>query len=224
VANIEKVTSEIFNAVAQLRRSATAQPLASPQEIHAQFRGYVDRMAATARREGLGQEEIQSIAYAICALADEVVLSTSGPLRELWISQPLQLTYFNEHLAGENFFRYLDGFRRDPRKADVVRVYYTCLLFGFQGRYRVRGAEVALAEYVDGLRRELAQPFPAPEVLSPDGQRPQELLVRVARGLPVVWVAAGIAVMAVCFYAGMHVVIDQAVADLVGFLQQFSRG
>jgi type VI secretion system protein ImpK len=224
VANFELITSEIFNAVTQLRHLTTSSYLASPQEIQTQFRSYVDRMANLAHREGIGTEDLQAVAYAVCALADEVVLSTAGPLREHWISQPLQLSYFNEHLAGENFFRYLDGLRRDVRKAPVVRVYYTCLLFGFKGKYSVRGAEVALSDYTDALRRELSQTFPAPQLLSPDGQRPQELLIRVARGLPVVWMAAGIAVLALSFYAGMHIVIDQAVTDLVGFLHQFSRG
>jgi len=221
---IEQLTSDSFNAVGQLRRIAIAPYAQAPQQVHAQIRSYFERMSHAAHREGISTEDVQSIGYALCALADEVVMSSPGPLRDYWMSNPLQLSYFNEHLAGENFFRRLDAMRRDPRKVAIVRVYYTCLLFGFQGRYRVRGAEVALADYIEGLRIELGHAIPRPEVLAPDGSRPQELLQRVARGLPVVWLSIGVVVLALFFYAGMQIVIDRAVTDLVGFLRQFTRG
>lgn len=222
MSTIESLTSESFNAVAQLRRIGSSPSAVSPAQVHAQVRSYFERMSHAAHREGLAGEDVQALGYALCALADEVALSSPGPLRDFWMSNPLQLAYFNEHLAGENFFRHADSMRRDPRKVGILRVYYTCLLFGFQGRYRVRGAEVALADYIEGLRIELGHAIPRPEVLSPDGARPQELLTRVVRGLPVVWLSIGIVILSLFLYAGMQLVIDQAVTDLVDFLRRFT--
>ena len=62
-----------------------------------------------------------------------------GGIRDVWMSNPLQLHYFNENLAGEGFFYRLERILADPRRVEALRVYYLCLLFGFQGKYAVRG-------------------------------------------------------------------------------------
>ena len=83
-------------------------------------------------------EAVWEAKYAICALADEILLSADAPFRLEWEKAPLQLTFFGEHLAGEGFFRRLEAFRRDPATSwEVLEVYHACLLLGFQGKYRL---------------------------------------------------------------------------------------
>jgi len=65
-------------------------------------------------------------------------MTTTSPLREEWEKFPLQLEYFGEQLAGVKFFEKLDEFIKAIKtEADVVEVYYLCMLLGFKGKYKV---------------------------------------------------------------------------------------
>ncbi len=177
---INGVTGECFNALAQLRQlDETALP--APEALHRKMRGFVDAMMQRAAQAGFSREDVNDIAYAVVALADEVALSKSEALRQFWTGQQLQLLYFQENVAGEGFFTRLDTLRRDPRRHEVLRVYALALLFGFQGRYRVRGGELELMNLQDELQRTLARAREHEnETLSPQGEPPE--VTRAGRG------------------------------------------
>ena len=128
---INQITSDCFIALSQLRELDA--PAASPELVHERLRGFVDTMRQRAREESLSTQDADDLAYAIVALADEIAMGKPEPMRGFWMGQPLQLAFFNETLAGEGFFTRLQELRRDARRAGVLRVYYQCLLLGFQG-------------------------------------------------------------------------------------------
>jgi type VI secretion system protein ImpK len=107
-------------------------------------------------------EQIEAVKFALVAFIDETVLSPTRdfPLRKEWEQLPLQLEYFKEHLAGVKFFERLDEMLAQPEDevADVVEVYYLCLLLGFKGKYNFYLLEEQLksviANVADYLRRE----------------------------------------------------------------------
>ena len=83
---------------------------------------------------------IRDVKFALVAFVDETVLNPKNnfPLRQDWERNPLQLVYFEEHLAGVKFFERLDEMLRDVgAHADVIEVYYLCLLLGFKGKYNI---------------------------------------------------------------------------------------
>ena len=83
-------------------------------------------------------QKIQSIKFALASFVDETVLTADFPLRDQWEKYPLQLEYFGEHLAGVRFFERLDQFLKSiESEADIVEVYYTCLLLGYKGKYKI---------------------------------------------------------------------------------------
>lgn len=85
---------------------------------------------------------IENAKYAFCAAMDEIILASSFSIRPLWERNPLQLRLFGEHLAGENFFDKLETMRIDPvANVEVLEVFYTVLLLGFQGKYLIEGTE-----------------------------------------------------------------------------------
>ncbi|HKZ01629.1 MAG TPA: type IVB secretion system protein IcmH/DotU [Pyrinomonadaceae bacterium] len=85
-----------------------------------------------------GQNQIQSAKFALAAFADETMLSAAFPLREEWEKFPLQLEYFREHLAGVKFFEKLDELLKNAeQEADVIEVYYVCMLLGLKGKYKI---------------------------------------------------------------------------------------
>ena len=203
---ITEITKDCFNAVAQVRE-AEEGTLPAPADLHARLRGCVDELLRRAAAAGFGREEANDLAYAVVALADEVVLSRgSDELRASWGSQPLQLHFFQENVAGEQFFARLDAIRKDPRRVELLRAYYLALLFGFQGRYRMRGGDLELMGLVDSLSRDLARSHAHDaEVLSPAGERPAESIGRGARAGPLLWIAAGAVVLALVVYVGLRV-------------------
>ena len=206
MGRIGDITRDCFNAVAQLRAADEAS-LPPPAELHATLRRYVDELLRKAGAAGLGREEANDVAYPVVALADEVILSR-GPeeLRAFWSAQPLQLHYFQENVAGEQFFVRLEALRKDPRRRELLAAYHLALLFGFQGRYRVRGGELELMGLADGLAREVAGARKHDvEVLSPSGDRPADSLGRAGRAGPLLWIAGGAVVLSLVLYAGLRV-------------------
>jgi type VI secretion system protein ImpK len=204
VDRITEVTRECFDALIQLRRLPESA-LPAPAALQQRLRSFVDALFQKAAQAGFSREDANDIAYAVVALADELAHSRSEALRQLWADQSLQLHYFHENVAGEAFFTRLEGLRRDPRRREVLQVYYLALLFGFQGRYKVRGGEIELLTLLEDLEREIKgrRRFDA-EVLSPRGERPDERRGSGAGGNLLPWIAAAAVGLALLVHVGLR--------------------
>lgn len=213
------VTKDCFNGIAQLSRLGTHEVI-QPDLIHARMRSYVDALLRRAREAGYSEQDGRLMAYAVVALCDEVVMTSQGPLRDLWAVQPLQLVYFNENTAGENFFVRLEEVRNNPQQVDVTRAFYLALMFGFRGRYGARGGEVALSDLTDSVRTQLFRTLAVPEVLAPNGLRPEEGLLDVGRKLPVVWMALGVLALTTVLYLGLAVSLREHLGSFVKWMSQ----
>src|SRR5215471_11222074 len=193
---ITELTKDCFNAINQLRE-AQAGVAPPPELLHQRLRAFVDELLERGPREGYQERDVKDMAYALVALADEMALAMSENVRRYWMANLLQLRYFNENVAGEGFFSRLESMRRDPRRIEVLEVYYLCLLFGFQGKYAIRGGEIEILNLIDALRGELAQALDVPDELSPSSERPDDF-IRKSRGrMPFLWVAIGALALAV---------------------------
>ncbi len=183
---VNEVTSECFNALIQIRSLADEGHLA-PEMFHSRLISFIDGVFAKGRQAGMQEHDVQDMAYAVVALADELALRKPGGIRDVWMSNPLQLHYFNENVAGEGFFYRLEHLIRDPSRLDVLRVYYQCLLFGFQGKFAIRGGELELAAVTrraqDALGGILRQ-----ESLSKRHLRPKERINRQRQGYITIWI------------------------------------
>lgn len=212
---INGVTGECFNAIAQVRQ-LDESALPAPEALHRKMRGFVDAMMQRAAQAGFSREDVNDISYAVVALIDEVALSKSESLRQFWSNQQLQLLYFQENVAGEGFFTRLETLRRDPRRHEVLRVYALALMFGFQGRYRVRGGELELMNMLDDLLRTLARSQEhESETLSPQGEPPE--IARAGRGGKglLVWVAGGALAAALLLVVVLRIWLGSSVSSVV---------
>lgn len=92
---------------------------------------------------------VDDLKYALVAFFDETVLSLdNSALRQEWASEPLQIAHFGKAWAGKVFFDRLEGLLKDPvGNADVIEIYYLCLLLGYKGKYNI-----GLSEDEDLLR------------------------------------------------------------------------
>jgi type VI secretion system protein ImpK len=204
---VNEVTKDCFNALFQLRQLEESS-LPAPEILHRRLRGFIDALFQKAAEAGFTREDANDIAYAIVALADEVALSKSERIRHYWQPNLLQLHYFHENIAGEAFFTRVETIRQYPRRAEVLRVYYLALAFGFRGRHHVRGGELELMNLTEGLHHELSRGrrFES-ETLSPSGERPTETMALSGRSPLLLWISAGAAAAVLVLYLGLRVSI-----------------
>jgi len=218
---VNQATAECFNALTQLRELEA--PIGSPDMIHNRLIGFVDAMREKARDIGISQRDADDMAYAIVALCDEIAMGKPEPMRGYWMSRPLQLHFFQENLAGDGFFNRLEEIRRDTRRLDVLRVYYQCLLLGFQGKYAMRGGEIELLRIVDSIRPEVNRHIEVPDNLSPAGEAPDEPLVRSSQRNPFLWVALGVFAVAIAVFISLRISIDHQVGQLQDRVEQLDK-
>src|ERR1043165_5864366 len=139
------------------------------QKIDEQFRA----LETKARQSDVPQEDVQQAKYAIAAFIDEMILTSNWGLKDSWADRPLQLTYFNDFSAGEEFYNKVEALRA-AKKNSVLEVYYLCLALGFRGKYvDLQGMEKKKV-LIDSLLREIRGTAPTTGTggLSPSWQPP----------------------------------------------------
>jgi type VI secretion system protein ImpK len=209
---ITELTKDFFNALNQIRGADDGQE-PSPELVHSKLRGLIDAMLQQGAQLAMPDRDVQDIAYALVALADERALAMSEAMHQFWMANTLQLRYFHENVAGDGFFSRLDGLRKDLRRLEVLEVYYLCLLFGFQGKFAIRGGDIELANLIDLLRSELGKALDIADELSPSAERPDDAVGR-ARGRTLIWVSAGAMVLTLTLYIALRVSIANESASL----------
>jgi type VI secretion system protein ImpK len=212
---VNEATKDCFDVIIQLRQ-AEASAVPPPEVLNHRLRGVVDEVLRRASALGFGHQDTQDMAYALVALIDELVLGKPEHYRRFWMSNLLQLHYFNENVAGDGFFDRLHALRKDPHRVEVLRIYYLCLLFGFQGRYRIRGGEVELLTLIDSVQKDLerASPFDF-DVLSPHGERPSERLASARRRASLISISVSVMALALLIYGGLLVLLDRSTTYMV---------
>lgn len=115
------------------------------------------RFESQARTYNIDNLSIDHACYALAALIDETVMTSSWSGRDAWMANPLQLTLFGEHLAGEGFFERLQNLQEQGESALVpLEIYFLCLQLGFQGQYR-DGDEAVLRRIVLSVKNQLCE-------------------------------------------------------------------
>jgi type VI secretion system protein ImpK len=176
-----------------------AEDLGDPAGLRKLINYYLDLFQKNCGAVKITQPSIEETKYALIALMDETVLSVPGASRDYWISRPLQLDYFGDNLAGQEFFNKLQNLLLQPEsKKDVLEVYYLCLSLGFEGKYKISNSDERLA-IMDDLGRKLRRTrIRASSELSPHGRRiDSEILRRKGAFLLPLWVAGAVCCAAV---------------------------
>ncbi len=119
----------------------------------------VDRLG---REAGYDPVDLRYVIFALVAFADERLLSRQWTHREVWLSEPLQLVFFNMNAAGQEFYARLaqirDGSIQSEASAEIVECYYLCLALGFRGCFcGSAAADKRRQDLQDEIYRELAR-------------------------------------------------------------------
>lgn len=210
--------SELFAIVMPLR--CGRQSVSLSDDFRDQVLGGFDALERMAFERQLSATAVQHAKYALAAFVDESVLASEWPNRMDWMSKPLQLEFFGEHLAGEGFFTRLRDLRQGGEaNVDILELYYVCLQLGFEGVYRMSGLERLMALQVD-LRAQIDgyRGVPDPRV-SVRGTPRSGVLQRVGRRLPY-WVIVSVtAAVVLVGYTGYAAVTESVTNDTVAAIE-----
>ncbi len=177
-----------------------------------------ESMKTRAHRGGALPNDVEDVRYALAAFLDEVIQYSEWPGKEEWAAKPLQAVLFSESKAGARFFDRLTDVRRRSRSA--TEVYYTCLVLGFQGEFRM-GSPHELEDLIEDLRRELTAG--AARTISVHGKRPEALSLG-GRSLPLVPLAAACLLIGVGVAVALYLILSSSTTGIVEMLGQIGRG
>lgn len=194
--------------------------LGSPDHLRTRLHHLFQVAEEQAKSMGALSDAHPHARYAVAAYLDEMISTSRWPHREQWAARPLQYDFFGEFVAGEGFFTRMDTIRRSlPLNADLLELYALCLIFGFEGQYRIQERE-RLRGLIEDVTREIQAKRGDVPVLSPHGKRPEELVELVKHDLPVWVVLATSAGIVVLFYLALVFLINQDVGQA---LDQFRK-
>lgn len=133
-SDLVSLAAPVLELVLKLQAGIVA-PSNDLRKTVAQLLSEMEKRATVLRHS---ERQVRDVKFALAAFVDETVLTANFPLKDEWEKHPLQLEYFGEHLAGVKFFEKLDELiKHIQTEADVVEVYYVCMLLGFKGKYKV---------------------------------------------------------------------------------------
>ncbi len=185
--------------------------LGGAEQLKKLLTAYFKDFERTCVSHGKSAEGVEQAKYALAAFIDETVINSDNNCREAWIEAPLQTAFFNDSLAGENFFKRMETLLPDlKRNLEIIEVYYFCLALGFQGRYRLSGSEVLpnvvrnLLKRIEGFRGA------PPKAVSPNAYVHPGVKGREKNGRPLVIGSAVFLALGILLYAVLMMSTDGA--------------
>lgn len=171
-----------------------------------------------ATKLGSSAKDVHLCKYAFCATVDEAILMSQFKVRDAWQRQPLQLQFFGEQLAGEQFFAKLEELRREgaPR-VQILEVFHMCLLMGFQGKYLIEGSE-KLNYLTARLGDEIAHLKGSRATFAPHWAPPDQIRNRLKNEVPLWVIASVFALLGVLAFTAMRWQLGRSTErDLVAY-------
>ena len=197
------VCSDVLSLILQLRNS---RDLPAPDILQRRVLGLFDTMMQNGREARIPEQDMIDAKFALAAFADEVIYHSNWPGKTQWLSNPLQLQFFQLNTAGDGFFVNLDNMYGQRGRAHVAQIYFLCLALGFQGKYRLRNQE-GLGMVVEGVGNYVALSEGGGDVLAPNAERKDGSGGAVRREPPFLAVALGFLVVAVIVVIILRLVI-----------------
>jgi type VI secretion system protein ImpK len=161
-----------------VRIQSGRQPIANADGFRRRMVEALTEVNREAIKRNYAREHTIETDFAIVAFLDEVILSSHDPCRADWAQKPLQDELFGIAVAGELFYARLEKLltRQDsPELADILEVYYLCLLLGFQGKYII-GGRAELHVLMDRVGQRIDRIRGRSPLLSPTGAIPGEVI------------------------------------------------
>jgi type VI secretion system protein ImpK len=209
--NLALIFQEVLTATVRVR--STSNSVSDAGEFRGNMRAALGAAANLARGAGYPLEDIEDATFAAVAFLDETVLNSQNPIFGDWLRKPIQQELFGTHTAGEVFFENLKRLQQrgdSLQLADLLEVYYLCLLLGFRGRHNVANpgelAQImsAIADKIRPSRLQFRDLSPAP---TPPDQGVATRADRLVRTLG--WMAGACAAAMVLLFITYRVLLSK---------------
>lgn len=214
LAGMPDICADLLTFIQSIRKAA------DPGEydpFRAKAEGLVSAMEQNARDADVPAPLIEMAKFALVGFLDETILQSNWALRDVWAGNPLQLQYFNEFNAGEEFYTKLESLRNadDPKKLDVLEVYFLCLALGFKGKYAdLKGME-KVKVLTDSIAKELRKArSKGVEGLSPAWE-PKDQGAGAVKEFPVWMVVVGCAGVLLALYFVLSTVLGNVTNNVI---------
>jgi type VI secretion system protein ImpK len=164
----------IFTAIVRVHTGR--QQVEDAESFRSRMKQALREIASTAARRGYSAEDVQEGNFAVVAFLDEAILTAPDNNASQWAGKSLGEELFDQRSAGELFFKRLETLRanRDSQGlAEVLEVYYLCLLLGYEGKF-AGGAKAELQLLMTNLRERIERIFGRDPEFSPDAALPDE--------------------------------------------------
>jgi type VI secretion system protein ImpK len=212
-----RACADVLSAASQIGNGWTAPPAPVLRE---DLVGRLKQFVALCREAGIPDGETAEARYALVAFIDDRVLKESAWAgRAEWMNNPLQLQFFREYAAGENFFGRMRALAQRGGPYWALEAYYLCIALGFVGAAPGGGGSATPRAYGQSVRSLLLLDG-SPDRIAPNAI-PAERHRAQRRPFPI-GVSAGIACALICILGlvglqlSLGTVIERAVHDLAG--------
>lgn len=214
------ICSDCFALILHLR---AAHEFGNADILRQKIKDLFTRIEKESRQNNITSEAIQMVIFALAAFVDETISTSEWSQKQYWLYNMLQMDLFNRSDAGEEFYRRLDLLRQRVRdNAQVLEIYYLCLVLGFKGKYQIREQEklrILIGDLYAELQRLTGKPS---NILSPHG-RPKDEIVSVMKNQVPLWViGAASAAIGLIFYLIMTFLISGSASDVATKIQAIS--
>jgi type VI secretion system protein ImpK len=191
--NLALFFQELFTGIVRLR--SNRQDVNDAEQFRNQVLHAIRMAEQNGKARGYTDEDISLAVFAVVAFLDESILNLRKPVFNDWVRKPLQEELFGRHVAGELFFENLKqllGRRDSVEAADLLEVYYLCILLGYLGRFSIASKgdlRMLMGQTDDKIRRirktgmELSPHWMLPEETAPP--RADPWMRRIAIGAAV---------------------------------------
>lgn len=216
--NLALAFQELLTVGERLR--SYRQQVTDPQAFRQQIWEGVKAAQAEAAKRGYSGDDIELAVFAVVAYLDESILNLNSPVLRDWPRMPLQEERYGHHIAGEVFFQNLQkilGRAETQDLADLLEVYYLCMLMGFTGRYTMAGrGELAATLQTTGEKIRRIRKSPAE--ISPHWMLPANERVQTGGRDPLVKVLLACALLcillAIGLFAGFKMALGSGVSSM----------
>lgn len=180
-------------------------PPSDAEVFRDRIKQFLSNFERQASKLSAGADAIYACKYAFCATVDEAILMSQFRAKESWQRMPLQVQYFGEQLAGEQFFTKLEDLRRQgASQSQVLEVFHMCLLLGFQGKYLMEGSE-KLNYLTARLGDEIAHLKGRRATFAPHWQAPDRVTHQLKNEVPLWVVASVLGALSLLSFLGLRV-------------------
>ena len=152
------------------------QQVEDSESFRSRMKQALREIASTAARKGYSAEDVQEADFAVVAFLDETILSAQDGNSSQWAGKSLGEELYDQRSAGELFFKRLETLRanRDSQElAEVLEVYYLCLLLGYEGKF-AGDSKAELQLLMSNLRERIERIFGHNPGFSTDSALPDE--------------------------------------------------